>query len=113
MKTPSLRSLGAAALLVAAVPSALRAQATGESRTSGNLRAPYTIREHGVLTVACFSGASQLAVRFESCGNHWVDVIDGVAEIRLPPNIGVGCRIVISDIKLPHSSTITVQVVAD
>ncbi len=76
------------------------------------LRGPGTVAEGGTVRIEVANGAKSVQVAFLGQGRHnrRVEVVDGVAEFRVPPGVQGGSRILISDFLFPSPSTIEVVV---
>ncbi len=75
------------------------------------LSAPGTVLEGGSIEILVGSDAAELSVVVPGLLDVKIPVIDGRAELQLPPNIHGGETIFISDEKYPYPSSVEVLVV--
>ena len=78
-----------------------------------SLAAPPTVQEGGDVLVTVRSGATQIYLLLPGERPVPLPVRGGRAEFRVPPRVGGGSIIVISDLLLPKPASTTVLVVGN
>jgi hypothetical protein len=78
---------------------------------TGEITAPATVEEGGTITIGVKGDVESVSVSIPGEGVVDVPVHDGVAEYRVPPSVGPGTRVTISDNSLPEPSVAEVIVV--
>lgn len=75
------------------------------------IQAESTVQEGGTIHVRVNSDVTELLLVVPSVGAVRVPVVNRRAEYTLPPTVPGGSRVIISDVTVPHPSSVGVDVV--